>query len=338
MISRHFTVKNIVFIIMAALFIIFIAKITDIALMFFASFVISCTLIPIIDKMQKRMPRVLAVTIVLFLLILGIMLVFIPLTIFTLKQGYVLFKNLPNYIQHLQSVLDFKVMGYSPAVLLSPDALSGYAQKMSDELLTLTINFTKGLAGSATGAIAMTIMIFYICQDTKQMRNGFLNLFPPRFKKKTEEILDAIMVKVGGYVFAQLLAMIFVGVLTAIGLLLIGNEHALSLGFITFVLDIVPVIGPALAVGLGLFISANHGFGYVMLVFVIYMLAQGLQNQLLRPLVFGKFMDMHPLIIIISLLIGAKFLGVWGVILAPAIASVVCVLIDELYIKTINKG
>jgi len=58
---------------------------------------------------------------------------------------------------------------------------------------------------------------------------------------------------------------------------------------------------------------------------------------LLRPIVIGKLMNIHPLTIVLSLLIGAKFLGFWGVILGPAIASVVCVLIDELYIKPINN-
>ena len=63
---------------------------------------------------------------------------------------------------------------------------------------------------------------------------------------------------------------------------------------------------------------------------------QILENQFLRPVIYGKFMNVHPLVIILSLLVGAKFLGFWGVVLGPAIASVLCVLIDELYIKPIN--
>ena len=58
---------------------------------------------------------------------------------------------------------------------------------------------------------------------------------------------------------------------------------------------------------------------------------------MLRPVIFGKLMDMHPLTIIVSLLVGARFLGFWGVILGPAIASVICVLVDELYLKRIDK-
>ena len=71
--------------------------------------------------------------------------------------------------------------------------------------------------------------------------------------------------------------------------------------------------------------------------FVVYMIAQWAQNQLLRPIVFGKLLNMHPLMIIVALLISARFLGFWGVILSPAIASVICVLVDELYLNKINE-
>ncbi len=338
MISKYLTQKNIIFFIMSILVIAFIASIADIALMFFASFVISCTLIPFIDKMEKYIPRAAAVSIALLVLIIGIALVFIPLTIFTLEQGHAIFQKLPSYISQIEALLNFKIMGFSLSEVLKPEALSKYANAMSTELLDVTINLTKSFANSATAAIAITIMVFYICYDTKHLKDGFMKLFPPRFKKKAQEILTSITQKVGGYVFAQLIAMIFVGAVTALGLALIGNKHAIALGFVTFALDIIPVIGPTVAILIGAVSGAAHGFWYIILTFGIYMIAQVLQNQVLRPMVFGKLMDMHPLIIILSLLIGAKFLGVWGVILAPAIASVVCVLVDELYLKTVNEG
>ena len=91
------------------------------------------------------------------------------------------------------------------------------------------------------------------------------------------------------------------------------------------------------AVALGLITAASGGVGYVFLTFIIYMIAQWAQNQLLRPILFGKMLNMHPLVIIVSLLVCARFLGFWGIILAPAIASIICVLVDELYLSRINN-
>ena len=58
----------------------------------------------------------------------------------------------------------------------------------------------------------------------------------------------------------------------------------------------------------------------------------------MRPLVFGKFLKLHPIVIIFAFLISAQFLGVVGVILSPAIAALIITLFDEIYLKTINKN
>ncbi|MBR1977288.1 AI-2E family transporter [bacterium] len=97
------------------------------------------------------------------------------------------------------------------------------------------------------------------------------------------------------------------------------------------------MLGPALAIVLAIATSISYGVPYCIGVLVIFGISQVAENQFLRPLVFSKFMDINPLVVIISLLVGAKFLGLWGAILAPVVASVFIVLIDELYIKTINQ-
>ena len=74
----------------------------------------------------------------------------------------------------------------------------------------------------------------------------------------------------------------------------------------------------------------------IVLVCVVFAIAQWAENNLVRPYVFGKFLDIHPLVIYLFLFITAQYLGVVGVVFAPAIAATVCVLIQELYIKNIN--
>lgn len=337
MFKDFLTAKNIIFLAMLGIFLFCLIQTIDIALMLFASFVISCVLIPIIDKMSKKMPRALATTIMLLAILLGLILIFIPLAVFTLEQFYVMYNNLPEHIDNIKKLLSFNILGFSPANLIQPEMISEFVNKTSGAILQKTLEFTKVLATSTTGLIAIALMTFYICTDSENLQKQFIKLFPEEIKGKAKELLTSIMSKVGGYVFAQLITMMFVGVVTALGLAIVGHPHALTLGFITFTCDIIPAIGPAIAIALSLATSASGGFWHVILVLIVCMIAQIVQNQAVRPLVLGKFMNMHPLMIIVSLLIGAKFLGLWGVILAPAIASVVIVLIDELYIKTINN-
>lgn len=335
------TYKNIIFAIMLVLVLIFIANIAEIALMLFVAFIITCAIDPAVKFLEKYMPRVLAVSIVLLLLLGGLLIIFIPLLTLTIKQGAILISNIPEYIAGLQNFMHTNHFGMLISKYINPDAINNAnieLTSVTSEILSRGADFSKLIASSVTGAIAVTIMVFYLSYDAKLMTKRFLEFFPPKFKEKASGILDSIKIKVGGYVFAQVLSMAVVGIFTFVGLLIIGHSHAALIGFLACILDIIPVIGATIAVAVGLYTAISGGFFYVILTFIIMMIAQWLQNQIFRPLLFGKFMDTHPLLIIVSLLIGAKFMGFWGVVLAPAIASIVCVLLDELYIKPINKA
>lgn len=336
-INEYFTFKNIAFTVMLCIFIYFLSKITDIALMIFASFVLASTLLPLVNKLEKRMPRAAASGLIMIALILGIFLVFIPLAVFTLEQFAVLVKNLPHYIDLLQKAANFKIFGYSLAGVFEPAHLPDMLNALSAKVVEKTISATAAVASSTAGMIAIAIMTFYICVDYETLKKGFLKLFPQNLKDKARDIIDSVTHKVGGYVFAQLVSMIFVGLFLGLGLLLMGHKHALMLGFIAFAFDLIPVLGPALAIALAIVTSISYGIPYCIGVLIIFGISQVVENQFLRPLVFSKFMDINPLVVIISLLVGAKFLGLWGAILAPVVASVFIVLIDELYIKTINQ-
>lgn len=335
--ERYLTLKNTLVFFILILLAFLAGNIADILLMLFAAYVLTCAINPLVSKLQKYVPRVLAVSLILLLLLIGVLGFLIPLFAVTVKQIIIFVENFPNYIDNIQNVLNFNVFGFSLAKIINTEALKVDTSAIVGNLFTHSIEAGKMVANSFTTILAVAIMIFYLAYDETHIKNAFIAFFPQKYKARAGEIVDTISNRVGGYVFGQLLSMAFVGFLTMIGLLIIGHKHALILGFITFVLDIVPVIGPTIAVAAGLISASGSGFLFVLLTFAIFMVVQWLENQVLRPVIFGKLMDMHPLTIIVSLLVGARFLGFWGVILGPAIASVICVLVDELYLKRIDK-
>ena len=172
--------------------------------------------------------------------------------------------------------------------------------------------------------------------DKDTVKNAYMSLFPANMKERAEEIIETISKKIGGYVLAQIATMTSVGLIMSIGLLIIGVDYAVLLGLITAVLDIVPVVGPGIALVICLVTASKSGALTLALIIVIFAIAQLAENNFVRPYIFGKFLDLHPLIIYLFLFITAQYLGVVGVIFAPAIAATVCVLIEELYIKNIN--
>ena len=337
--QKYLTAKNIAFILLIMVFLFFLAQIKVIAMMFFASFVIACSLNPLVDKLEKKMKRSVAVTIVLTSSIFSLFIFFVPIVFIAAKQVQSLLEILPEKIDSIQNFLyHYSFYGHKIPEIINLDSVINSSSPVATGILNQSINFTIAFAQSVVVFLAICMIVFYFLDDKGYIKESLIKIFPINMKEKAGSVYDNISHKVGGYVIAQILNMVAIGIITTIGLLLIKVDYALVLGIITGVLDIIPIIGPTLALILCLLMVYQKGWFAIALVIVIFLTAQWISNNLVRPIIFGKFLDLHPLIIIFALLVSAQFLGVWGVILAPAIASLVCVLFDEIYLKTINKS
>ena len=338
-IKDRITIKNIIFFILIILVLKFICAVKELALLVFASFVIAASLNPFVDKLQKYMNRGLATTLALIAFLAVILGAFVPLIIIVLEEINTLISELPQKIVMAQDFIATKsiwgtklssIIGETPQINSS-----------STEILGSAVQKTLAASASVVGSFAImfivTMIVFYMLQDKKAMQKWFLSLFPPDIRDKASEIAKNITVKVGGFVIAQSTSMLSVGIVTSIGLAVLGVPYALALGLIAGILDIVPIVGPIIATFMAISAAYSKGWGIVIGVIIVYIIAQWISNNFIRPLIFGKFMDLHPLVILLSFLVAAEFLDVWGVILAPAIAAVIAVLFDELYIKQINK-
>lgn len=336
--KEYFTPKNIIFLILVFIILRYLPEIQVVALLFFASFIIACSLNPIVDLLEKKMKRQTATILVLFGTAALFLAFFVPILFVAIKQVQGFITILPEKIALIQDfIFNHQFYGYRIPEVVNINSLiktsSPLATGLVNQSINITLNFFQGILYS----LAICMIVFYFMADKATIKDGLIKIFPKRIKNKASEIYDNISHKVGGYVIAQILNMVAIGILTAIGMFIMKVDYALLLGLITGILDIIPIIGPTIALGLCLIMAYQMGPLGLALVLLAFLTAQWISNNLVRPVIFGKFLDLHPLIIIFALLVCAQFLGVWGVILAPAIASLVCVLFDEIYIKQINK-
>lgn len=335
----YLTVKNVIFLILVLILVKFISEIKVVALLFFASFVLACSLNPIVDKLEKKMNRQIATSLVLFGTLTAAFAFFVPIIFVAIKQVQGLLTILPENIEYIKDfIFNHRFYGHRIPEVMNIDSIIKSSSSIATSFVNQSINLTLGVAQGVLFFLAICMIVFYFMADKVQVKEGFMTLFPQKIKNKASDIYDNISHKVGGYVIAQILNMFAIGLLTALGLFLIKVDYALLLGLITGVLDIIPIIGPTIALILCLITANQMGIVGMLLVIVVFLTAQWISNNLVRPVIFGRFLDLHPLIIIFSLLVAAQFLGVWGVILAPALASLVCVLFDEIYLKEINKS
>ena len=334
---KGINVKNFIFFVIALLFLVFITKIKDIAILFFASYVIACSLNPLVDKLSKKIKRSGASAIVLLLTVLLLSLFFIPIIAMAGHEIKSFVEHIPQYIDYLKEFISTTpIINKSQLANIELSDFLSSVTGLTSNFVNKSINISVNFASAMVYFLAALIIIYYFMADKEIVKKSYMSIFPSEMKQKADEIIETISHKIGGYVIAQVATMTSVGIIMAIGLMIIKVEYAVLLGLITAVLDIIPVVGPALALVICLITAYKAGPLTLALILVVFAIAQVAENNLVRPYIFGKFLDLHPLVIYLFLFITAQHLGVVGVIFAPAIAATVCVLIEELYIKSIN--
>ena len=319
------------------LFLVFVTRIKDIAILFFASYVIACSLNPLVDKLTNKMTRSQAATLVLCG-VLGIIAVFLlPVFIVGGHQIEAFVSVLPEHISTVKSyILSLPIINQSNFAQLDMTGILSSASEVTSQFVNSSINASMEFASALIYLLAGCIIVYYFMADKETVRKAYLSLFPHQMKTRADEILNTISQKIGGYVLAQVVTISSVGITMTVGLLILGVDYALLLGLLNAIFDIIPVVGPGVALCVTLLAAYKMGPITLALILLLFIVAQWAENNLVRPYIFGKFLDLHPLIIYFFLFVTAQYFGVIGVIFAPAIAATVCVLIEELYIKNIN--
>jgi len=336
---KYFTSKNIIFLIVAILFLVFLSKIQEVAIMFFATYVLACSMEPLIQKLTNRYKRSTASGIVLLSAIVLICVVFIPLLIVAGQEIGNFIDSFPQYMITLKGLLydvHIPLIGKLDINQIDVGGAITTASGVTTTILSETLNLGKNIGSGFVYLLASIIILYYFMADKDLVRGTMVKMFPSQMRERATDIIETISKKIGGYVVAQLTTMAGVGLVMTLGLLILRVDYALLLGLITAILDIIPVVGPTIALIICLIVSYKSGWAILAGICVVFAVAQLSENNFVRPYVFGKFLDLHPLIIYMFLFITAKYLGVIGVVFAPAIAATVVVLIQEIYMKNIE--
>ena len=136
--------------------------------------------------------------------------------------------------------------------------------------------------------------------------------------------------KIGKWMQGQLLLGVLIGVLVYLGLTILGVPYALLLAVLAALFELIPLFGPILAsipaIALGFLQSFSLGF----MVVGLYVIIQQFENHLIYPLVVRKVVGVSPILVIISLIVGAKLAGFLGLILAVPIAAAIVEFTDDI--------
>ena len=135
---------------------------------------------------------------------------------------------------------------------------------------------------------------------------------------------------VGGYVTGNLLISLIAGVASGVMLWIVGVPYAVALGLVVALLDLIPLAGATIAAILVVLVAiAASGATAAIIVAVFFLIYQQLENHLIQPLVYGRTVQLSPLAVLVSVLIGAQIAGVLGALAAIPVAGALQVLLVD---------
>jgi predicted PurR-regulated permease PerM len=273
---------------------------------------------------RRRVPRWLAILLVYLAGaggIFGIGLLIVPPLVTGVEN---LSSDLPGYVNDLRHNETFRKYDnrYGITKKLKQQAKQ-LPSKLGDAAGTLR-DVTVGVFSSFVELFSILVIAFFLAKDGDRiLRFGFRQLSPER-EKRVRGVAEDVSDAVTGYVFGNFVISVLAGLVTYVTLTILGVPFALPLSILFAFFDLVPLVGATLGgILVGIVVAfTNFPLGLIVWVAVL-IIYQQIENNLVQPFVYGRAVQLHPLLVIIAILIGGSLLGVLGALVAIPVAAAV---------------
>jgi len=322
-----------------------VVKTSNVFLLLFIAVLLSLFLRAVADVFQTRLrlpAPVALLTAVLISLgaVVGLVTLLVPPFA---EQTRALALELPNYIAGLENQLA-KLGERIPPLkeyLATEDhkALSMVYQRASSQIETL-LPRVFGLLHFAIDGFALMVMSLYLARRPADYREWMIALFPPRHRELVRDVMLEVARDLRAWITGQLLGMVILAVLTAIGLALLGVPYWLTFGIFTGAVAIVPFFGTLVSTVLpALFVLASEGDPWrVLSVVILGTVIHLIESNLVLPLITQNQVKLPPVLSIMSVLIFGQLLGPVGLIVAVPILVVLTVIVRRVLVNRIYEG
>lgn len=294
---------------------------------FLISAFITYLLHPIIEKLNESyMPKWLAILIIYLLFFGGL--------------GFAIYKGIPAFVVQLRDLVDSApdfTNQYRSWVTIIQERTSMWptglqervdlaidsVESVLNELLAKVISFFMEVLNSIFVIVLIPFITFYMLKDMDSIKKAAWYLTPRKWRASGIQFLQDVDKSLGGYIRGQLLVGGAIGSMAALLFWIFDMKYPLLLGFIVGVTNIIPYFGPVIASIPAVIIAATISIKMVITSIIIIAVLQFMEGNILSPLIVGKSLHMHPLMIMLALLAGGEIGGVFGLIVAVPILAIV---------------
>ncbi len=319
----------------------FIYKITGVVLAFLLTILFSIILSAPVNYLHRRgLPRTWGVLAVVAALAAALWLIGLAIVPIIEAQSRQLVAAFPTLLEDAV-VLFNQVQGFfglGARVSMNGESFSGLGrQALTGTAVSTAAGVGLTLATAVSLGLVVLIATLYLVIRPEPWVDGFVSLFPARWRQRTREVLWEMYHTVQRWFIGQLAAMTFIAVFWAISLSAIGVPFALLLGIFSGLVSFVPYVGATISVVLPLLlalISEPFTAVYVILAFVVI---QQIEGNILQPVLMSRAVDLHPALVVFAILTMGTLFGIVGVFVAVPLVAVLQVLVRELWVSRMDE-
>ena len=314
-------------------------QIREVLLLVFAAVVLATTLNRLAKRFQrsgmKRGFAVLLSVAIFFAGIVGFFWLIVPpfaqqfqeLT-YRVPQGFGRFNS---WLDGLRSRIPTELIPYIPDL----NSLIQQAQPIANRVLGNSFAFVSGSLEIVLKVLLVLVLTGMTLANPVAYRKVFVRLFPSFYRRRVEGILDQCEVSLGGWVIGALIAMGVVGLMSVIGLSILGVKAALALGVLAGFLNLIPNLGPTLSVVPAMAIALLDEPWKAVAVLILYFFIQQTESNFITPIVMAHQVSLLPAVTLISQLFFVTFFGFLGLFLALPLTVVAKIWLQEVLIKDV---
>lgn len=335
-VRRQYWVKLLTFLGLLFAVIVALLAIDNLLVSFVIAIIISYLVSPLVSYLEGTgMGRIPSILVVYCLFTTGTGVAIWALTPFLVDQLSALNTRLPEYVdgtvnlfENIRQTLDLNTGG-----LVQLDIGDRLREWLTQQSSILFVGLPSVLSSSFAVLFLSPLLGFFILKDGQAMARTLLRLVPNDIFELTLSLQHQIGQQIGSYIRARLIESLIVGGVCFIGFLVIGFPFAFLLAAFAGVANLIPYIGPLFGAAPGIVLALINQSPSVVLLLValVYLIAQLIDNLIIIPLVVARLVNLHPVTVILSVLLGAQVLGILGMLISIPVASTLKVTFQSIY-------
>lgn len=318
---------------------------------------------PLITKMEKKMPRIIAVLLIFIPLVILAIIFFMFILPRAIEEMDIILKNLPQYIDKIYNSISSLLIyiseklnrtvgkSFNIDMAIDADSIKDFLfgtdgmftliyRKITDLKLQNINSITTIFSIIFSYFVILPFVTFYLMLDFQNIKSKIIKMLPMRWQNSISDIIIKSNDIINSYIRGMTILAISFFTISYILLSITSTKYAFMLALLRGVLNYIPFIGPFIAFLTALFVGVItepiwwHG---ALKMAIIYGVIQILDSGLMAPKILGKSVQIHPIAVMFSTIIGGVLFGILGVLFAVPFCGIILLISRSFFYKYYNS-